>query len=44
MEGEIASFTADAAYDTVAIYDAAPARGVNVVVPPTKDATVYRVN
>ena len=42
MEGEITSITADAAYDTIAIYDAAGARGANVVVPPIKTATRSR--
>ena len=32
--------TADPAYDTIAIYDAALARGAKVVVPPTKNAVV----
>ncbi len=36
---DIASFTADAAYDTTAIYDAAAARGAKVIVPPRKTAT-----
>ncbi len=36
---DIASFTADAAYDTIAIYDAATARGAKVIVPPRKTAT-----
>ncbi len=40
--GDIASFTADAAYDTIAIYDAATARGAKVVVPPTRTAAVSR--
>jgi IS5 family transposase len=40
--GDIASFTADAAYDTIAVYDAATARGPKVVVPPTKTAAVSR--
>ncbi len=35
VEGDIASFTADAAYDTVAVYEAALDRGAKVVVPPT---------
>ena len=39
VEGDIASFTADAAYDVMAIYDAAAARGAKVVVPPIKTAT-----
>jgi len=42
VEGDIASFTADAAYDTNAIYDAAAARGAEVVVPPIKTATRSR--
>ena len=42
VEGSIASFTADAAYDTIAIYDAAGARGAKVIVPPTKTATRSR--
>ena len=40
--GDIASFTADAAYDTIAVYDAATARGAKVVVPPTRTAAVSR--
>jgi hypothetical protein len=42
VEADIASFTADAAYDTIAIYQAAAARGAKVVVPPTKPAMVSR--
>ncbi len=42
VEGGIASVTADAAYDTIAIYDAAGARGAKVIVPPTKTATRSR--
>jgi IS5 family transposase len=42
VEGDIASFTADAAYDTNAIYDAAGARGSEVIVPPIKTATRSR--
>ncbi len=42
VEGDIASFTADAAYDTIAIYDAVAARGASVVVPPVKTATRSR--
>ncbi len=42
MEEDIARFTADAAYDTIAIYDAAVGRGAEVVVPPTKGATASR--
>ena len=36
MEGDLASVTGDAAYDTIAFYDATGARGANVVVPPTR--------
>lgn len=42
VENDIASFAADAAYDTTAIHDAVGARGANVVVPPIKTATVSR--
>ncbi len=40
--GNIASVTADAAYDTIAIYEAARARGAKVVVPPIRTAKVTR--
>ena len=36
---DVASFTADAAYDTTAIYDAARFRGAEVIVPPRRSAT-----
>ncbi len=36
---DIASFTADAADDTIAIYDSAAARGAKVIVPPRTTAT-----
>ena len=39
---DIVSFTADAAYDTIAIYESATARGAKVVVPPIKTATRSR--
>ena len=39
VENDVQSFTADVAYDTIAIYDAAEARGANVIVPPIKTAT-----
>ena len=39
IKDDIASFTADSAYDTIAIYDAATARGAKVIVPPRKTAT-----
>ena len=42
VDGDIASVTADAAYDSIAFYDAAGARGATVVVPPTKTRTVSR--
>ena len=42
IEGDITSITADAAYDTTAIYDASAARGAEVVVPPAKSATRSR--
>ncbi len=42
VAGDLASVTADTAYDTVAIYDAAEARSATVVVPPTKTARVSR--
>ncbi len=40
VEGDIASVTADAAYDTIAIYEAAGARGARIVVPPARTAAV----
>jgi len=40
--GDVASVTGDAAYDTVAFYEAAGARAASVVVPPTRTATVSR--
>jgi IS5 family transposase len=42
VEDDISSFTADSAYDTVAIYDAADARGATVVVPPARTAVLSR--
>ncbi len=39
---DITSITADTAYDTLAIYEASAARGVEVVVPPSKSATRSR--
>jgi IS5 family transposase len=42
VDGHLASVTADAAYDTVAVYDTAAARGATVVVPPLKTANVSR--
>jgi IS5 family transposase len=40
--GDVASVTADAAYDTIPFYEAAGARGTTVVVPPHKAATLSR--
>ena len=42
VDDEIARVTADAAYDTVAFYDAAEMRDATVVVPPSKTARVSR--
>lgn len=42
VNGDLASVTADAAYDTLAFYDAAGVRGATVVVPPTRTAKVSR--
>ena len=42
VDREISSVTADAAYDTVAVYETAGARGVTVVVPPVRTANVSR--
>ena len=40
VDGDVACLTADAAYDTVGIYEAAAARGATVAFPPTRTATV----
>ena len=40
VEGPIVRVTADAAYDTVAVYETARARGATVVIPPAKTASV----
>ncbi len=40
VEGDVSCLTADAAYDTRGIYEAAGARGTTVVIPPTRTATV----
>jgi IS5 family transposase len=40
VRGKPSSVTGDAAYDTVAIYDAASSRGAQVVVAPTRNASV----
>ena len=42
VDGAISSVTADAAYDTLAVYGAAKARGATVVVPPKRTAVVAR--
>ena len=42
VDDEIARVTADAAYDTVAFYEAAGMRDATVVVPPSKTARVSR--
>ena len=42
VDGDIASVTAAAAYDTTAFYEAACARGARVVVPPATTASVSR--
>ena len=42
VDAEIARVTADAAYDTVAFYEAAGVRDATVVVPPSKTAKVSR--
>ena len=39
VDADIASFTADAAYDTTVIYEAAGVRGAEVIVPPRRSAT-----
>ena len=39
-DGDISSVTADAAYDTIAVYEAAGGRGAKVVVPPKRTAAV----
>ena len=40
VEGPLVPVTADAAYDTVAVYETAGARGATVVVPPGRTANV----
>ena len=42
VDDEIARVTTDAAYDTVAFYEAAEMRDATVVVPPSKTARVSR--
>ena len=40
VEGSLVRVTADAAYDTVAVYETAGARGATVVIPPARTANV----
>ena len=40
VDGHLVRVTADAAYDTVAVYETAGARGATVVIPPAKTANV----
>ena len=40
VEGPLVRVTADSAYDTVAVYETAGARGATVVVPPARTANV----
>ena len=42
IDSDIAQVTADAAYDTVAIYESAAQRGAKVVVPPARTASVSK--
>ena len=42
VDGNVASVTADPAYDTIAFYDAATEHGATVVVPPAKTARLSR--
>ena len=42
VDGALGLVTADAASDTISFYEAAGARGVTVVVPPTSTANVSR--
>ena len=41
VKGPLVRVTADAAYDTVAVYETARARGATVVVPPARTANVF---
>ena len=40
VDGPLVRVTADAAYDTVAVYEASRARGATVVIPPARTANV----
>jgi hypothetical protein len=42
VDGDVGSITADAAYDTVAMYDAGARRGARVIIPPSRTASVSR--
>ena len=42
VPGDVASVTADTAYDTVAFYAAASARDARIVVPPARTASLSR--
>ena len=42
LNGDISSVTADGAYDTIAIYEAAAVHGAKVVIPPTITRAVSR--
>ena len=42
VEGPLVRVTADAAYDAVAVYETATARGTTVVIPPARTANVSR--
>ena len=42
INGDVASVTADAAYDTIGFYDAARAQHATVVVPPARTACLSR--
>jgi IS5 family transposase len=42
LDGDLASFTADGAYDTSSVYAAAVMRGARVVIPPSITATSLR--
>ena len=42
LDADIARVTGDAAYDTIAFYETATARGATVVIPPSKTAKVSR--
>ena len=40
VEGPLVRVTADAAYDTVAVYETARAQGATVIIPPAKTANI----